>query len=66
MITKFVEKNSLKKMGVVQLVKKVHFYSEDEGSRFLQHVGNYLANYTASHPREEQSSVSEFREPKIS
>ena len=40
MITKFAEKNSFKKIRVAQLVKKFRFYSEDDGSRFLQHVGN--------------------------
>ena len=59
MVTNFVEKNSFK-MRVAQLVKKFCFYSEDEGSRFLQNVGNWLANYTASHPREEQSSISKL------
>lgn len=40
MITNFVEKNSFKKMRVAQVVKKFRCYSEDEGSRFLQRVGN--------------------------
>jgi hypothetical protein len=40
LITKFVEKYLFLKMGVAQLVKKFRFYSEDEGSRLLQHVGN--------------------------
>jgi len=40
MITTFVEKNSFNKMSVAQVVMKFRYYSEDEGSRFLQHVGN--------------------------
>jgi hypothetical protein len=29
----------------------VFFYPEDEGSKFLRNVGNYLPDYTVSHPK---------------
>jgi hypothetical protein len=31
--------------------KRSHFYPEDGGSRFIQNAGNYLPDYMASHPR---------------
>jgi hypothetical protein len=40
MVTNSVEKNLSKRMTVAQLVKKFRFYSEVEGSKFLQYGGN--------------------------
>jgi predicted SPOUT superfamily RNA methylase MTH1 len=41
-----------------EYITSIYFYPDDAGDMFVQNVGNYLQEYTASQPRSQQSMLS--------